>query len=157
MPFSVTADNVIAVGALAVATWAAVKADRFNRRQIQWERTAERLNQLLIEKEAAEHEAQRRAELGVNFVKIGRGDLRLKVFNRGKAAARNVSIEELSEDGLLIQSDINRKFPAPVIEPQMSVEVIAAASMDSPARTHIRLTWDDDFGLGQTKEFHPTR
>lgn len=148
--------DVIAIAAIAVSIWAVWKTDKFNRRQIAFERTAERLNQMLIDKEASENIAHRQADLGVNFYKIGRSDRRLKVFNKGKAAARNVNLEELSEENLLIAGDIGRKFPAPVLEPQTSIELIAAVHLNSPSRTHIRLTWDDDYGTGHSKGFYPT-
>lgn len=148
--------DLIALGALVASVWAIWKTDRFNRRQIAIERTAERLNQLLIEKEASQNIAQRQAELGVAFYKIGRSDRRLKVFNKGRSVARNVTFEELSEDPLLIESEIRRKFPAPALEPHGVIELIAAVHLNSSSRTHVRLTWDDDYGTGHTKEFHPT-
>lgn len=74
----------------------------------------------------------------------------------GKAAARNVTLEELSEDRLLMDSEIRRKFPAPALEPHAVIELIAAVHLSSPSRTHVRLTWDDDYGTGHAKEFHPT-
>ncbi len=148
--------DLIALAALGVSVWVIWKMDRFNRRQIAFERTAERLNQLLIDKEASENIAQRQADLGVAFYKIGQSDRRLKVFNKGKAAARNVTLEELSEDRLLMDSDIKRKFPAPALEPHAVIELVAAVHVSSPSRTHVRLTWDDDYGTGHSKELHPT-
>lgn len=148
--------EMVAIGALGASIWAIFQTHRFNQRQVKWERTAERLNQLLIEREAAESETQKKAELGVNIVRTGRTDYRMKIFNRGKAAARNVRLEELIEDGLLSRADIERKFPAPAIEPQAGIELFVMVHMQSVPRTHVRLTWDDDFGLGQTKDFHPS-
>lgn len=148
--------DVLGLGALVVAIWAAITTKRFNDRQLRFERTAERLNQLLIEREANENQAQRRADLGVSIYKAGRSNFRMKVFNRGKAAARNVRLEEITEPGMLIRGDVDEKFPAPVLEPHASIELIVFFHMQSASRTQVRLTWDDDFGNDQTKVFHPT-
>lgn len=148
--------DFLALGALAVAIWAAITTKRFNDRQLRFERTAERLNQLLIDREASENQAQRRADLGVSIYKAGRSDYRMKVFNRGKAAARNVRLEEIADPGMLIRNDIKEKFPAPALEPHASIELIVYFHMQSASRTQIRLIWDDQFGADHTKDFYPT-
>lgn len=148
--------DLLALGALVVSVWAVVTTKRFNQRQLNFERTAERLNHLLIEKEASENQAQRRADLGVAIYKAGRSDYRMKVFNRGKAAARNVRLEEIAEEGFLIRNDLAEKFPAPVLEPHAVIELHVFFHLSSASRTQIRLTWDDDFGADQTKDFYPT-
>jgi len=121
--------------------------------QLKFERTADRLNHLLIEKEASENQAQRRADVGVAIYKAGRSHYRMKVFNRGKASARNVRLEEIAEEGFLLRDDLAEKFPAPVLEPHAVIELLPP-QFGQPHQ--IRLTWDDDFGADQTKEFYPT-
>lgn len=148
--------DLLSLGALGVAIWAAATAKRFNERQLRFERTAERLNQLLIDREAGENQTQRRADLGVSIYKSGRSNFRMKVFNRGKAAARNVRLEEITDPGFLIRNDVDEKFPAPVLEPHAAIELIVIFHMQAASRTQIRLTWDDDFEKDQTKDFYPT-
>jgi len=154
MPFGVS--DGIAIGALLLAGWSTFRTEKFNRRQAAFEETNERLNLMLIEREASESNEQKRADVSADFYKSGANNYRLKVFNRGKATARNVRIEVLDNGRILMQDDIDRKFPVPVLEQHGSVELHAMIHFGSPPRTHVRLTWDDDLGANQSKELHPT-
>jgi hypothetical protein len=150
-----SASDIIALMALAVSAWSLVQSIHFNRRQEAFERTSQRLNNLLIEKEGAEASDQIRAEISANFYKAGKNDHRLKVFNRGKAPAWNLRVEILDGD-MLIPSEFDRKFPVPLLEPQSGVELIAAVQAGSASRAHIKAIWDDASGTQRSKELHPT-
>lgn len=156
-PFTFTTSDVIAGAALLIAAWSLLQSILVNRRQARVEQTTERLNLLQIEREKAESREQGQADMSANFYNVGKNDSRLKVFNRGKAPARNVRLDVLDSGGLLVSSDVERKFPAPLIEPQSSVELLTAGHMGSAARVHIKLTWDDPDGAERSKELHPTR
>jgi hypothetical protein len=134
-----------------VLSWVSLhKTNKFNA-------TAERLNQMLIEREAAEGLAAKRADLSANLVEVGRGRHRLKVFNRGHGTARNVRLVVLDgEASCLIASDVREKFPVPIMEQHQAVEVTAMRHLQSPARAHIRLLWDDDVGADHEKELTPS-
>ena len=155
MSVQIDAGDVVALFALVIAIYSTWITARFNKRQTAFEETTERLNLMLIEKEAAETKAQKAADLSANFYKAGKHDYRLKVFNRGKGVARNVRFEVLDDSELFIGQDINSKFPMPVMEQHASVELIGCVDMGSPSRAHIRMTWDDDTGEGHQKELHP--
>ncbi len=115
-----------------------------------------KLTKRLIAKEAGDAEAKSRADLGANFLKIG-NSRRLKIFNRGNAAARNVRIELLdADDHCLIQSDIDSKFPHECIEPHQSVELFASVHLGSKMKHPIRLIWDDEFRSNNEKTVYPT-
>jgi hypothetical protein len=152
----IDASDIVAGLALLIAAYSAWKTVQFNKRQTAFEETNERLNLLLIEREASESEAAKRADVSANFYKAGHNKYRLKVFNKGKGAARNVRFEALDGADLFIENDIARKFPVPVMEQHASVELIAAVHMGSPSRAHIKLIWDDDTGQAREKELHPT-
>lgn len=152
----IDAGDIVAALALVIAIYSAWTTARFNKRQTDFQETADRLNRLLVEKESAETAAQKQADISANFYKAGKSNYRLKVFNRGKGVASNVRIEVLDDSGLLMASDIERKFPVPSMEQHALVELIAAVHMGSPNRVHIRLTWDDATGQEHTKELHPT-
>lgn len=126
--------NVMAGGALIVSIWSLYKTSQFNSRQNELADTTERLNQLLIEREAAEGLASKKADLSANLYQSGKNNYRLKVFNRGKGTAKNIRFFDLSteEDSFLMQSDIDRKFPMPILEQHQSVELIAAIHMTGP-------------------------
>ncbi len=115
-----------------------------------------KLTKRLIVKEAGDAEARSRADLGANFLKIGKSH-RLKIFNRGNAAARNVRIEILdADDNCLIQSDIDSKFPHECIEPHQGVELVASVHLGSKRKHPIRLIWDDEFRSNNEKTVYPT-
>ena len=152
MALSLTSSDIVAILALLVAGWSAFQTGRFNKRQNDFAETAERLNQLLIAREAAETEQQAKADVSANFVKIGRNDYRLKVFNRGLGVAHNVRLEVLAGSELIGDSELRDKFPLPKLERQQHVDVLTRVHMQSPRRAHIKLLWDDDAGAGQQKE-----
>ncbi|MEZ0136843.1 MULTISPECIES: hypothetical protein [Novosphingobium] len=147
-----TVSDIAAFSALAVAIWSAVQTGRFNRRQNAFAETAERLNRLLIDKESAESQAQREADVGANFVKIAKNDYRLKVFNRGPVAARNVRLEFLAGGEVMMASELKQKLPVPALERHQTVELMAGINMQSPRRAHMRIHWDDDAGTDHHKE-----
>ena len=149
---SLSASDIAAVLALIIAMWSAVQTGRFNRRQNEFAATAERLNQLLIARETAESQEQGKADVSANFVKLGKQNHRLKVFNRGLGTARNVRLEPLSGSELIDGDDLSEKFPVPALERHQAVELLAFVHMQSPRRCHVRLLWDDDTGKGLEKE-----
>lgn len=143
------ASAIVALVALIVSVFSMHKANQFGA-------TADRLNQMLIEREQAEGIALKKADLSANMVKVGRNDYRLKVFNRGKGTARKVRLIDLSGDNsVLIASDIKRKFPVPILEQHQSVELIAAVTMNRGPSGHIKLQWDDETGVDHEKELTP--
>lgn len=152
MTLSFSISDVAAFLALTVAIWSVVQTGRFNRRQNDFAQTAERLNNLLIAREAADAEEQRKADVSANFVKIGKSDFRLKVFNRGVSAARNVRLEVLGGEELFARNELAEKFPFPVLERQQHVDMIVFVSLGSPRRAHLRLIWDDDTGADHRNE-----
>jgi hypothetical protein len=152
----IDAGDIIAGLALVLAIYSTWITSRFNKRQTAFEETAEQLNRLLIEKEASEAEAAKRADVSANFYKSGKHDYRLKVFNRGRGTARNVRFEALDGSDLFIDDDIRRKFPIPLLEQHGFIELIAAVHFGSPSRAHIKLLWDDEGGNEHQKELHPT-
>lgn len=154
--FKFSAGDIVSLAALLIAIVSFIRTDRFNKRQTAFEETAERLNLLLIEKEGAESQAQRRADLSANFYSAGKHDYRLKVFNKGQGTARNVRIRVLDDSEILMDDDIARKFPTPSLEQHQSIELIGAVDMGSPSRVHLQLTWDDDAGADHVKELHPS-
>lgn len=116
-----------------------------------------KLTKQLIAKEASDAEAKARADLGANFVKLGKNSYRLKIFNRGSAPARNVRLEIVDEDeSCLVQSDVESKFPYECLEPHQGIELIASVHMESKSKQPIKLVWDDDLRSDNEKMVYPT-
>jgi hypothetical protein len=149
--------DIAAVLALILSAWSMKKTNDFNRRQKEFIENNDRLNQMLIEKEAQESEAQKRADLSANFIKVGKSDYRLKVFNRGPGTATNVRVELVDQAArdMLIESDVNRKFPVPILEQHQNVDLIAGVHLGSPGRIEIALVWDDASGKDRRKPQTP--
>lgn len=148
--------DLIALLALAVSAWTLWQTIRFNRRQETFEKTNQRLNLLLIDKEKAESTGQTQADIGATLYRSGKNSQRLKVFNRGKAPAWNLRVEIVDDGGMLIPSEFDRKFPVPILEPHGSVELIVAAHYGSAARVHLKALWDDPSSSNRSKDLHPT-
>jgi len=108
-----------------------------------------RLNALLIEKEEAESVSALRADLSAEFRSKSRNNYELRVFNRGRGAARQVRMEVLSGGDLFSPGDLARKFPYPSLDVHQSFGLLAAVHMQSPTRATVRLKWEDDAGGGE--------
>lgn len=105
----------------------------------------------MLDKEQQESLIQRQAEISANFINAGNHDYRLVVFNRGKATATNVRIECPEGNELIIDSEIQQKFPMPSLESDQTVELIAAVHMMSPRKMDVRLIWNDPSGNDREK------
>lgn len=141
----------VALAALVVSLISLRKANKYGD-------TADRLNRILIERETAESTSEKRADLSANLYSRGKNDYRLKVFNKGKGRAINVRLVDLDTEhrSLLLSDEINQKFPLPILEQHQSLDLIAAVTLGSKLRTHIKLIWDDETGSDYEKELTPS-
>ena len=152
MAFTLTLSDVAAFLALIVAVWSVIQTTRFNKRQNAFAETAQRLNEMLIAREAADAEGQQAADVSANFIKIGKNDYRLKIFNRGPGVARNVRLEMLRGGDLLSRGEVEKKFPLALLERQQNVDLICFVHLGSDLTMEVRLFWDDDKEQGRSKE-----
>ena len=149
--------DIIASLALLLSAFATWKTLQFNARQKTLIETQAKLNQLSLEKTKSEAIADKKADLGANFVKLGaNSNYRLRVFNKGKASARNVRVEIPEENDVISAGDVTRKFPMEVLEQHQSVDLIAAVHMGSNPKQPIKLIWDDDNSANNEKVVYAT-
>ena len=149
--------NIISSLALGVSSVALWVTHNFNRRQKSLIESQEKLNRLLLEKELHASESDRMADLGASFARIGpKSSYRLKVWNKGKAAARNVSIEFPNGNDVIPDSELKDKFPLESLEPQAGVELIAAVHMGTSRKHVVKLAWDDGAASRNEKTIHLT-
>lgn len=148
--------DLIATAAFALSTYATWKTFKFNERQKSLIESQEQLNRLLLEKEEQDSESSKKADLGTTFIKLGSTKYKLKVWNKGKVCARNVRIEFPEGNDVLIQSDIDSKFPLETLDTHQSVELIAAVHMGTKSKHVIKLVWDDDSSNNNEKVTYPT-
>lgn len=156
MPIAFETADAIASAALLLSGFATWTTLRFNNRQKKLNESQERLNKLLLEKESGEAASAKKADLQASFNKLGSNKYRLRVFNKGKAVARNVRVEPLEGTDCLRQSDINSKFPLQYMEPHQSVELMAMVHLGTQGKQPIRLIWSDDHSDHNEKVAYPT-
>jgi hypothetical protein len=99
---------------------------------------------------------EKKADLGASFIKLGSSKYRLKIWNKGKASAHNVRIEFIEENSILIQSEIDEKFPLELLDSFQSVDLIAAVAMESKRKHPLRLIWSDQINEHNEKVVYPT-
>lgn len=111
--YSVNVDvgDIIAGVALILSGFATWKTCRFNERQKSLLESQEKLNTLLLEKESNDAVSDKKADLGASIIRLGNSKYRLKIWNKGKSVARNISIEFPEGDDLVSQSEVEEKFP----------------------------------------------
>ncbi len=148
--------DVIAGLALLLSIYATVKTIRFNERQKSLIESQEKLNNRLLEKEASESNSEKQANLGASFIKLGSNEYRLKIWNKGKAVARNVMVEFPEGNDVLMQSELDEKFPLESLDIHQSVELIAAVHMGTKPKHTIKLIWSDQFNERNEKLVYPT-
>jgi hypothetical protein len=149
--------NLISGLALVVSAIALLITHNFNRRQKSLIESQEKLNQLLLEKELQSSENDKKAELGASFVRVGpKSSYRLKVWNKGKALAKNVTVEFPNGNDIIPDSELSDKFPLESLEPQAGVELIMAVHMGTSRKHTVRLAWDDGSTSRNEKTIHLT-
>ncbi len=151
MTMEMNVSDYIAAGSLLVAVIALIKSFLSDRR-------VKKLDVLLKEKELQHHEANEKeamkADVEVEVIETGPKKLNvLRFYNKGQAAAINISFEIPSDDGI---DDITLKMspdylPYPKILPYQKFEV---PFYNQGIKSHqtILITWDDEFDKGRSKE-----
>lgn len=156
MPFSFSASDIIASLAMLISAYAAWKTVKFNNRQKTLIESQEKLNLRLLEREDAYSESDKKADIGATFVKLGSNKYRLKVWNKGKSTARNVSIEFPDGNDCIVQSDVSDKFPLEALDTHQSVELIAVVHEGTKRKHAIKLIWSDEFSQRNKKTVYLT-
>jgi hypothetical protein len=148
--------DVIALIALLVSLGAAGMTFWFYWRQLSLIDTQEKLNRRLLERGETEAIEARQADVGARLIKLGSSKYRVKVFNRGKAAARNVRIEFPDGNYMISDQEIRDKFPMEELEQHDSVDLIAAIHMQTPRKQAVLLKWADDHSDSNEKTSYLT-
>lgn len=156
MNLQIDLGDIVALSALILSAYSMKKTFDFNNRQNEFIETNDRLNKMLLEKETNDILNQNKADISANFIKIGKSNHRLKVFNKGQNTAKNIRIEFPDGNEILSDNEIKTKFPIPILEQYQSVELMALIGMSSPRRITILLIWDDNFSKNNEKTLTPT-
>jgi hypothetical protein len=101
------------------------------------------INQFQLEKLKKETEAEKRAIIEANIINRDKGERLVKVYNKGKATAKNVIVKFPESANVFIGS-----YPSPIdIKPQNSIEINVQAYIGSPDTLQIEFEWQDDLRL----------
>lgn len=94
-----------------------------------------------IEKENLEN---KKAAIRGNIVKGLKSGRTLKVYNSGRATARNIRVEGLDVNGIFyMRRDI---FPYELMNPQDYTELTMHLTYGCPSTIKLKYIWDDEFG-----------
>ena len=143
--------DYIAAGSLFVAAVALVKSFLSDRK-------VRKLDVLLKEKALQQHDTEeenlKKADVEVEVLETSSTWTNtLRFYNKGSAEARNVSFEipSDSEEKAIILQISKDYLPYPKLISFQKFEVRYSNDGDKPHQT-IRITWDDDYAQGRSKE-----
>jgi hypothetical protein len=153
---SLNPSDWIAILALLVSAYAAIVTALFNRRQKSLIESQDKLNRLMLKKEEEGSQDIKRAELGSTIIKLGSNKYRLRIWNKGKSAARNVSISFPDGNEIVPDGAIRETFPLEVLEPHNSVDLPALVILQTRRKQVVEITWSDDSGDNNKKLTYPT-
>lgn len=156
MPLTIDMSDVIAGLAFLLSSYATWQTVSFNKKQKSLIESQEKLNNLLLNKENQDALNDKSANLGASFIKLGSSKYILKIWNKGSSTARNVRIEFLEGNDVIINSEVIEKFPMESLEKHQSVELIASVHMKTKRKHVIRLIWEDDAQYHNEKLSYPT-
>ncbi len=148
--------DLVSVFALMISAYAAWKTLSFQKRQKALIEVQERLSSLLVQKEEGQSAAERKADLSASIIKLGNSKYRLKVWNKGKAAAKNVSISFPQGNDIVDEREVADKFPLEYLDSHQSVELIAFVHMGTKRKHVVDLNWVDSSNNSNSKTVHLT-
>lgn len=135
---------IISILALAASVFTYLKHDKKLKDQ------ERRINDYQLKQIEKEYLASKKAEIRGNIVKgLKQGNRTLKIFNSGRAVARNIRVEGLEVNGLWHRAD--KLFPYELMNPQDYTELIIQLYVGYPSTIKLRYIWDDE--SGQNNEF----
>lgn len=149
--------EIIALFALLLSCFATWQTFKFNKRQNSLIEIQEKLNALLLEKETGEAESDKKADLGASIVNIGSNKKKLKIWNKGKAPAKNIRLSFPEGNSILSQREIESIFPLESLEQFQSVELAARITIGMRiSKFAIQIIWDDGIQQDNEKTVHVT-
>ena len=129
---------IISVLALIASVFTYLRHDKKLKEQ---ERRINEYQLKQIEKEDLE---SKKAAIRGNIVKGLKGGRTLKVYNSGRATARNIRVEGLDVNGLIHRAD--ELFPYELMNPQDYTEVTIHLVACCPSTIKLKYIWDDEYG-----------
>lgn len=151
MNMDVTISDYIAAGSLLVAVIALVKSFLSDRRV---KRLDVQLKENALQQQLSSEEDKLKADVEVEVIETGPKKMNmLRFYNKGQADALNVSFEIPSDEE---ENDITLRMPPDYLPytKLLSYQKFEVAFYNESRKPHqtIRITWDDGFDKGRSKE-----
>ena len=129
---------IIAILALLFSAFTYLKHDKKLKDQ------ARKINEYQVKKIEKDDLESKKAAIRGNIVKGLKGNRTIKVYNSGRAIARNIRIEGLDVEGLFHRAD--EVFPYELMNPQDYTEVNIMLSSNCSPTVKLKYIWDDESG-----------
>ncbi|WP_409149259.1 hypothetical protein [Sphingobacterium sp. BS-2] len=100
------------------------------------------INDYQINKIIEEKIEKTQAVIRASIIKGNNGNRTLRVYNKGKATARNIRLFILDEPEYLYSTN---PFPFPALNEKENVDLIIHLHMGSPDNISFELIWDDEY------------
>ncbi|TKC02636.1 hypothetical protein [Pedobacter cryotolerans] len=100
------------------------------------------LNTYQLQKYEEEKVDLQKAVIRANVIRGDKGRITIKVFNAGKAVAKNIHLKFIGDQEIMIGSN---PFPFEFLNPQEGTEMNLFSYVGSPDKLLIELRWDDEF------------
>ena len=101
------------------------------------------INKFTLDKLEKEAELDKKAIVEVNLIRGDKGKRIIKVYNRGRAKAKNVRVTFPGNPNVII-----REYLSPVdINPQNSMEIYLTVFIGSPSTLQMEFEWEDGVRL----------
>lgn len=107
------------------------------------------LNAYQLQKYEEEKVDLQKAVIRANVLKGDKGKITIKVFNAGKAVAKNINLKFICDQELMTGAN---PFPFEFLNPQEGTEIILFMHVGSPDKLLIELLWDDEFQQQNTHQ-----
>ena len=100
-----------------------------------------KINEYQLAKIKEEEEDSKKAQVCGNIIKYDKGKRVLKVYNKGKAPAKNIRIEGIDEEKFCVSGlDL---FPYELLNPQESIEITIFSHLGIRNTLPLSYYWDD--------------
>lgn len=98
------------------------------------------INDFQLKKYNKEADSEKRADIEANVIDQGTGHKLIKVYNKGKALAKNVEVAFIGEPDIIIF----QKPPIMDLKPYQSIELSIQTHKDSPEILQLTFKWKDE-------------
>ena len=115
----------------------------FNRKHIDLADVQKKLNLLLLQRENRDLTDSTKADIGARLYSLNNRSHKIRIYNQGKATARNVNLEILEGEENVMLQQITSNFPKD-FKTHESVDIAVAFSIGREPKIILKAIWSDD-------------